>query len=1098
MDVSSDGEGESLGVCSQATETHVATDNLTCTDCREPTQKCHRVFLQCGCRYCLRCFIKKQAQMRNIDLLCCGVGVKSFSWEREEASVGQVGDDVADERGQAEMAGETAELHETINVTPSRHKWKEHFDSFRIFMTTLYRGKAGNPDAEVARLRIGNGLLYTGVHRVTWDEDKGHPAFQTMDYVLSSTGEYFPTRNDLTRMQTAFTYLHAAIYPLSTRDAVVEENGVEDLQDACAANDPKCHTVADLISSRVESKQLLGKIVYSLATGKICFRVTQENDDANPATAVDVTSGRSDPALISQVGACSLATDLMMRAANTTQISDAIDFFSFQLEHASPSQLQTICSKLRLSHSRYHKIVKNAKEVVNAMLGRGRFECDSRDGPITVPDNLQWQVGNKYFHCVPSTTQNISEERLVQAGIYNDEDESRRLSREPLDWPQYAADTDAQTVLRDVFWANDSDYSHLGEILLVHLTLVLQYLESFPDIEECQDRFVRKDWQLKSPLPVLFRLSAVADLGTFPGANEEPDDEDEPELEKNCPTIWDINDIHANPVVFANMGNKVYLRALVSAMKQAARDRSEDFNKDDNNAGKEPPMSNDFVFSLMDGSPNGFLRRMIDTDASDNASDDREYGQLVVFIGLFHLYMEVFKKTHTLTNEIIRFIAASFTGPNGDDNIEFFLEFPDPTKPEEQMSQIVLATMAYVFRCMKKDDHDNASAADAHKYMLGRARECPAAKAMLDLVLLYEIVMLSRRAISLNSYDLVLSVMKLSLPLLADTHATVYVRLFSDLLKHDKVMSDMERKFTEEFGLTVETVNGERKARDWVEEKYNCAIKTKVPTYRENGGRAKIEHAAMTVMQDEKRGGKRADETIREGGYRRSNRIELWTYYGETFIKVTRTLENSKIFESGCLLNVNGEEFPNDKYHSPINGEPVPADVMKWLSIGEERVTEYVTKFYIETMHTVYRSEEDMGLSPIMMSTSQASQHIQLANTLAFSVDAAELEKGTVPQLVQEIDRICELWHVHVEERPGGITDRTDKKLVINTLIRLRTDAFTKRNAEEIKARIRQDIELSCPFLTTEEDRTEELDHKFYEFVPSVFDNPELNEQHEL
>ena len=1038
-----------------------------------------------------------------MDLNCCGQRVKSFDWEKEKKVL--VKEDGSDD---TEEAGETAaeKLLETVEVTHSRKKCVEQFDPFRIYVNTLYRNDTDGSDNEALKLRIGTGLLYTSVHRIYWDNDRNIPRFEMTDYILSANGDYFPTQNDLSRLQIATTLLHAAIFPLSRSDPTFEKNGAElqeedqDIEVESSSVEPECHTLDRLITNHIESNQLMAKIVYSLATGKISYRVTQENDNKNPAKSADVTSGNVDAAMISQVGACALATDLMMRAGNVRQVGNAIGFFSFQLEHASLSQLQIICSKLRLSHSRYHLIVKKARKVADKLVGNGRFGCDPRDLPIEVPDNLQYQRGNKYFHCVPSTTQNTAEKELIKAGFYNDDDESQRLSRKPgVDWTNYAATTNAQTILEDVYRAKDSDYSSLGVILLVHFTLVLMYADSFPTINDCHDKFVRKDWRLQFPLPVVFRLSDVADLGTFPDPTNEPDIEDEPDdLEEDCPTIWEKNDIHPNPVVFANMANKMFLKAFAEATMRTARNRSEDFKKDENNGGKEPPISDDFVFCLMDGSPNGFLRRLMDEDALVNATDAQAYAKLRPLIGLFHQYMELFKKTHQLTHEIISFIGNSFCGPNGDDNLDFFLDFPDPTKPEKQMSQIILAVLAYVLRCMKKDGNEEASAADAHKFMLERAKECPAAKALLDLILLYEIVILSRRAISLNGYDLSVAVMRLSLPLLADTHATVYTRLFCDLLKYDKTMSAVERRFIEKFGLTVETVNGERKARDWVEEKYNCAIKKKVPKYCARGMHAKLENACMTVMDDEKRGGKRVDEAIREGGYRRSERIENWTHDGETFIKVSLALEPSKIFEKGRRLNVNGEELSNNQYHSPANGEPVPAEVLKWLSIGEQRVDHYATKFYIETLNSVYRSEEDMGLSPIMMRRTQATQHIELATALAFSIDSSELVKGTVPQLVEEIDRTCELWPAVMPQRPVGITARTEKKRVVNALIRLRTIAFRSENAEEIKAQRRHEIALSCPFLTTVEDRTAELDHKFYHFVPGVCDKPEFINTFEL
>ena len=820
----------------------------------------------------------------------------------------------------------------------------------------------------------------------------------------------------------------------------------------------------------------LSKMIYSLSSGNVYPKLLPSDSGLEPPDIAALKSGELDTALTSQISASALATDLVVRAADVNQVGDMIRSVSYHLEHAKNSQLKDIFSQIRLTQSRSHEIIEEVRAYVRKVLNRQPI--GPRDLIIFSADNLQWLFGNEYDHWVTVLLRVITEEELIKLGILNDDvPEEERLSRKPIEWPSYVEnipkDERAESILGDVFRANDEDYSRLGEIFLSHFALVLKHLHKFPGVAECKKSKQNEDYISDEPIyPVLFRFSTESELKDYPGINEEPKLDDE-KLQDDCPSMWKMNNIYAQPPFRLNMSNKATVLGLKGMVRRITENQLERFNASEDNAGKEPPIDRGGL--LMDGAPLATLLKEM------QKSEGGEFEDVMLPPALFHLYTEIFKKTHDLTVDIATFIAESFSGKDGDDNIDFFLNFSDPTKPERQMSQIILAVMAYVLRCMENEGQKDASAVDAYRYMIEMAIECPTAKALLDLVLLYQVVILTRRAARLNSRPMVLSVLRLSLPLFCATHATGYARIAADFLKFEATMSEMERVI-QPLLMTLKTVNGEYLAGDQGQEWYNCLIKQDVGTPYTESSRYKVESSALNCLDREATGSKRALEKMRYGGYVQDNRIDYWTKDGETYIKVTLLLDRSGIMERDKKVKPSHARFriDNDTYCSATNGKQLPADLMRWFSLGLEKMEKYVTDNYIENPTRASRSEEH--IDSILLTSEQATKLKTKLVKLKTSVVSEVLgANGTTKELVQELNELLE--HFPAIDRPQRRIHKSSRKPdVINELIRVRQAAFGID--ESLEDRLREEAKNCVEIATSSQEREDELrNHSFYMFT---------------
>jgi hypothetical protein len=978
-------------------------------------------------------------------------------------------------------------------------------DAFRLWFTSLARNtKSDNEDI------IGSGLVVNQMYTVSL-EKKGRFVIKRLEFIISANAQFLPSTEAETAIVDTFCWLHSAVIPLSLTP---EFN--EDIHDSESHQMPPVRKPTNLLEFAIhQERRFLPRCMLALATGKRSFN---DIDKINPDHQ-------------GQVFSAMLATDLIVRALDSRKsIGVAVSLLSYQLENASQTQFHDLLSRMNLSTSRTTELRHRAQEALKLM--KQRLVLSPHALLLLSGDNVQWKDGlGQYIHYCVFLHHNPPINDLPY----------ENLPRKRLDWEQFVGGKEPKDVLDEVFRANQADYNTFGECVLTHIQAVVNSYETLPTVAECEELIEGPvyTYTTSKKLPVLHRLSRKGDLallsntttqeeqngessGDDPDGNPDvdldgdldgdpdvdldgdldgdpdvdldvdPDGDPDVDLDVDpdgdLATIWRRNHMFPCPAIPLNFSASETMHEILAYMLRVADQQiAEATEAAAADSDKEPPISNDCVFFVGDGAPVEMIGRLLDDDT------DGELKKVLVFLGVFHFKMEVFKKANSLNEELARYLASTFYGQEGrdatDTNLTYFLRFNDPTRPEKEIVAVITAIYAYVIRCMRKQGQVGVTAVSIHNWMIERAKESPLALAFLSLVLHYELVLLVRSSERRNDLDMFFTTVRLSLPLFCDTHATCYVRICCDMLRNWKVWSDLERRLIRDRCFTVESESGQRIGVDYSHEKYVNLIREKTGKVHRRGHEAKIEHAAVARVGHANDGDiKHAMSNLQEGGgkcYIAMDRSTVFTNSKEAvkaFAHVTVLLEETKVFEVG----LSAAETDDKRLVSAKNSQPLNSDVLMPRSIGESRYDKYAERYYISTQNQVIRHEKDMGLKAIDGSCKKVKESMEIRLKRAVSLEEKELlASGTKEELYAEFAKLEPYLSRLQKEKVPKLTPTalksTNKRIIVTALISLRKPAFL-RNPDAKKALEEMVREASEGSGTSRESREAELERKFYTF----------------
>ena len=125
-------------------------------------------------------------------------------------------------------------------------------------------------------------------------------------------------------------------------------------------------------------------------------------------------------------------------------------------------------------------------------------------------------------------------------------------------------------------------------------------------------------------------------------------------------------------------------------------------NRDSNLSDEEQPMSSFPRTFVGDGAPIKQIFRLLDEEKKNVAEQDPRYSLIFLLAGVFHFFMEVFKMANKVNIEMMTHLVRSYLGKDGkqatDKNIEYYINFNDPTKIERDMGTIIFAILFVAMR----------------------------------------------------------------------------------------------------------------------------------------------------------------------------------------------------------------------------------------------------------------------------------------------------------------------------------------------------------------------------------------------------------------
>mmetsp|Transcript_258 Transcript_258/g.341 ORF Transcript_258/g.341 Transcript_258/m.341 type:complete len:671 (-) Transcript_258:28-2040(-) len=659
-----------------------------------------------------------------------------------------------------------------------------------------------------------------------------------------------------------------------------------------------------------------------------------------------------------------------------------------------------------------------------------------------------------------------------------------------------------EEILNDVLRPGLVEFSHLAKSFLSHAAITLEAMQAgdLPAIDTCLEMDRTGQYDRGTRHPYLYRYSNETDIGVYLDRREREvltqatliEQADDTTLTEERKTLFSLNNIVASPIGHMSFGKKDTIFAIFDYVQRVGNAQMEEWRADEDNQGLNEPVSKFLRVIVGDGAPMVTGGSILDGEAAVEGGG--RYSEICLLLGAFHFYMEVFKKANQYNEEMATFLASTFKGTN-DTSLKYYLNFSDPTNPEKEMSSILLAIYSYAVRCMARDGHTDVSPVSIHQYMIDRAIECPAAMALLNLVLHYETTIMARRAMRLNDLDLLNSVIKLSSAIFSAVHAVNYQRIDCDLLQKFVTMSKLQRKIMEHKGFTAKTEHGSRISLDQVHEKYVKQIR------RLCGGKvwkvgmeSRLEYAALHATKQSRAKDERSLEAVSKGGYEVGRNTPIGDHDYHVYVKVSIALEKSDILAPGSTIKVKGRVIDDpDRYLSPIDGKPLLGALMRYRSTNQRRSDQYFTKFHMRTQNAVYRSEEEMGIPMTICTAVGIEEAVKKRIIRATSILKVPLkESGTRVELHAEMVKLGRF--LGEDQIPTNVSPETNKEIIVETLIRLR-----KRLQQDEIDQLKEEAKRNEDLITTQEQRSEEVtESQYYVFPNDVKQTPEFIKEYSV
>jgi hypothetical protein len=347
------------------------------------------------------------------------------------------------------------------------------------------------------------------------------------------------------------------------------------------------------------------------------------------------------------------------------------------------------------------------------------------------------------------------------------------------------------------------------------------------------------------------------------------------------------------------------------------------YEEDPDQGKKERPVSEVVVGYSGNGAPYVAGCRLKDVD------EDGRWKFIKMVVGIFHLYMENFKKANKACKDWVTVLVATYIGKNDnvatDKNIDYFINFNDPSTYEQQKGVILLAIFNHVKRCMLAAGKTEAMPVAVWQYMLSVAEQSPLAFALLNLVEFWEVALLVRKAEQTDNLDDALSAIRLSASLYCVTNSTEYTRLACDVLQGWATASTLEKTILRKYFLTVKSSKGANVGLDFLHEKFVHLTQNNTGKIYHRGVMAKIEQAGLCRINlvESQDILKTWIEALRGGEIPCSTRCRLRTNAGTTEAKDLARVYNkvSEMLHRYGIFDHNNErrkkcEPTTDKLHS--------------------------------------------------------------------------------------------------------------------------------------------------------------------------------------
>ena len=785
-----------------------------------------------------------------------------------------------------------------------------------------------------------------------------------------------------------------------------------------------------------------------------------------------------------------LAAELLERTKrlSSAAVGPAVRLISSHHRHASASRFSVLLTKFRTTLSETAGIVGDARKFIRDVLAPVvTFSC--RCLMMTIQDNINWkdgryQIGQTLIaHRKPTAEQMQTETRL-----YNDANPLARLSRKRGVWRDKHPTTTAEqkeSVLDKVFRPTRKDYAERRFLSLAHKKAAMQgYFEGLNSIDLFKKREREGSFHFERGYGKTERIFDAVDLPDVATDNQLlPSNEEDTVADGDFDYLanaWVENGIYASMPADLNFAKVETIEELMEYLKRGAENQVKEFAKMDTAAREqlEPPLSEDFVFFIGDGAP-------IKVGLGLLAKDPERWKKMVIFLGIFHAFMEGFKKAGKVHQDVLSYLVApNYTSVDGkkptEQNLSYFFNFNDPIIPERLVGTLVYAMNLKAIIEMKNNGQSNVSPISIHEYQRQCAmRNSSDAKLFAALEDLTDVFMF-RKAERTDNADLYFSCMRLTLPLLAYTNSSWYVHIYSNLLQYWDTASDAEKEVIRKYGFTLRTPNGVTVGLDFGHEKYVRLVRDKTGKIKQRGAKARVESEAYCRMSRLQREGiKQRKLQIQQHDYDpRTGKKKFFREHDTEFLtKVMVLLEQMGAW--GELNNQRQQEvsLPPDALPAvwPIFGAQVNAESLCMDSVGSKARDDYLIANNLAN-NTLPVERVTKGILKVRHFTATALKEAKIrVSRAAVTTNKGALDENASAAEIKEYLADLRVFNVTV---PQCVIESDDKRELISALLPLRGELFKSNN--EAKQKLEETAIGRLYGKTTAETRTAEFSRLRY------------------
>ena len=365
--------------------------------------------------------------------------------------------------------------------------------------------------------------------------------------------------------------------------------------------------------------------------------------------------------LPSSVLSIGMATDLLMRCVNEGEVGPAVKCMSNVFRHAGDALTQDTLAKFKATTSATAGGIADAKGFIKACL-EPEIKYTPNLPVFMIADNVNWKILHGRKSGTVESWTLVSHRMPRESEVQNHYGPDAPPRTPKKDWEEdFLNKMDVNEIIRKVFLASEEDCKTLHELLLIHIKAVMMSYKNLAGRDyEAMDE--AKDYYIKEGIPRLERVFEEQDLDLLKEAVAEMReiaasirDEDESDTTE---TLFSKNNVKASIPIDLNFAETATIKERFEYLIQIADAQVQEYEEAKAASGGADigpePISKRAVFFNCDGDP-------VKTGMNVKAKDfEGRYSRIIMILGIFHAFMEIFKKGNNRERDMLKHLIAPF------------------------------------------------------------------------------------------------------------------------------------------------------------------------------------------------------------------------------------------------------------------------------------------------------------------------------------------------------------------------------------------------------------------------------------------------------